>query len=245
MISFVLPVYNCYSEFEGSLPEFIQYMKQLNDPYEVIVVDDGSDEGECFKRLAEGYQCVYIRNEKNSGKGYSVKMGFSRAHGDLLIFMDGDFPFHLDVIRRVIDAFQDRSTDIVIGDRTLAGSDYEKKIPFMRQLGSKSLSFFAGNYFTPGYYDTQCGIKGFRRPVAESIFSVTTVNGFSFDIEVLYIALKRKYTVERVAVGIGAERPPAHEHPAVRLVDRDHAATEIFHLPGRWGGEDRAGGERQ
>lgn len=200
MISFVLPVYNCYSEFEASLPDFIRLMKQLDYSNEIIVVDDGSCEGTRFRRLAEEYQCIYIRNERNSGKGYSVKVGFGRARGDLLIFMDGDFPFHPDVVQRVINAFQNGANDIVIGDRTLAGSVYSKKIAVMRKIGSKILSFFAGKYFTPGYYDTQCGIKGFRKQIAESIFSVTTVNGFSFDIEVLYIALKRKYGIERVPV---------------------------------------------
>jgi dolichyl-phosphate beta-glucosyltransferase len=88
----------------------------------------------------------------------------------------------------------------VIGDRTIPESVYAHDIPVMRKLGSRILSFFAGNYFTPGYYDTQCGIKGFRASVAERIFSVATVNGFSFDMEILFIALKRKHVIARVPV---------------------------------------------
>ncbi len=170
MISFVLPVYNCYPAFEASLPSFIRVMEELGHRYEVIVVDDCSREGAPFRLMAEKFGCIYLRNERNRGKGYSVRRGFARAVGEIQVFMDGDFPFELEVVKRVIDAFGDgeadsrggadgageadgggkEKVDLVIGDRTLGASVYPKKMPVMRKIGSKILSFFAGNFFYAG-----------------------------------------------------------------------------------------------
>lgn len=199
MISFVLPVYNCYPAFEASLPSFIRVMEDLGHRYEVIVVDDCSREGAPFRLMAERFGCIYLRNERNRGKGYSVRRGFARAVGEIQVFMDGDFPFELEVVKRVIDAFGEK-VDLVIGDRTLGASVYPKKMPVMRKIGSKILSFFAGNFFTPGYYDTQCGVKGLRKSVADDIFPRMRINGFSFDMEMLYVAINWKYRIERVPV---------------------------------------------
>lgn len=200
MISYILPVYNCSREFGAGLPVFVQVMKGLGYPFELIVVDDGSRDGEEVRRMAGEYGCIYVRNERNQGKGYAVKRGVGLAKGQILIFMDGDFPFQPDVAGRMIRVLAEGECEMAIGDRTLVDSRYARDIPFMRKAGSKVLSLIAGNYFTRGFYDTQCGIKGFRRAAAMRIFGVMTLSGFSFDIELLHIALKSGYRIERVPV---------------------------------------------
>ncbi len=200
MISLVLPVYNCYPAFEASLPACVSAMKGLGQSYELIVVDDCSREGTPFRELSEKYGCIYIRNQRNRGKGYSVRMGFARATGEIQLFMDGDFPFELTVIERMILIFREATVDLVIGDRTLPASRYPKALPVMRKIGSRILSMFAGHIFTPGYFDTQCGVKGFRKAAAGELFPDMVIDGFSFDMEILYVALKRKYRIERVPV---------------------------------------------
>jgi dolichyl-phosphate beta-glucosyltransferase len=200
MISFVLPVYNCLKETSASLPDFVQLLNQLSYAYEIIIVDDHSENGNAFKTLAAENGCTYIRNPKNSGKGYSVRTGFAKAGGDKLIFMDGDFPFEMDIIHRIVACLQDEGNDIVIGDRTLPGSGYPSEISFTRKLGSKILSFISGIFFVPSYRDTQCGIKGFKGTAARNIFSNAKINGFAFDLEILYIATKNKYNIKRIPV---------------------------------------------
>lgn len=200
MISYILPVYNCSREFEAGLPVFVEVVKGLGYPFELVVIDDGSLDGAEVRRAAEAFGCVYVRNERNRGKGYAVKRGMGLAKGELLIFMDGDFPFQPDVAGRMIRVLEQGGYEMAIGDRTLEDSRYAKDIPFMRKAGSTVLSFIAGHFFTPGFYDTQCGIKGFRREAAMRIFGVMTLSGFSFDIELLHIALKNGFSIARVPV---------------------------------------------
>jgi dolichyl-phosphate beta-glucosyltransferase len=200
MFSLILPVYNCFSETANSIPILAERLAHLGIPFEIVVVDDYSKDPERIQELAATHHCIYLRNEKNSGKGFSVKRGFARARGSVMIFMDGDFPFDLEVIDRMVEAFQNEKIDIVIGDRSLALSAYPPVTTPLRNIGSNILSFFTARYITPGFSDTQCGIKGFRKEAAHHIFPYSVVDGFSFDIEILFIAIKKKYTISKIPV---------------------------------------------
>jgi dolichyl-phosphate beta-glucosyltransferase len=131
-----------------------------------------------------------------------VRRGFAQAKGNILIFMDGDFPFDLEVVDRIIGAFTDEKIDIVIGDRSLDESVYPPETTRWRKLGSSVLSFFTSRYFTPGFTDTQCGIKGFRKTTAGQIFPKLVVNGFSFDVEILFVALRKNYVIRKIPVKV-------------------------------------------
>ena len=201
MISFVLPVYNCYDKVLMELPELISKLQVLNIDYEIIIVDDGSKFKADIRPYGNRY-CKLLINKKNYGKGYSVKRGIMAASGNDIIFMDGDFPFDLEIIERLVDKLQKPNVDIVIGDRTLQESSYAEATS-LRMAGSKIISFILSRFVTQGYRDTQCGIKAFKKVVAKDIFSKTKINGFSFDIEVLFIAIKRKYRIEKINVKVG------------------------------------------
>jgi dolichyl-phosphate beta-glucosyltransferase len=198
MISFVLPVYNCYDKLILKLPELIRILQAANIRYEIIIVDDGSQLKEDVKRYLN-QNCKLLVNQRNYGKGYSVTRGIVAASGDYIIFMDGDFPFDLEVIERLYNKIQQPDIDMIIGDRTMLGSSYTQAST-LRYAGSKVISFIVSSFVTKGYYDTQCGLKGFKKKVAKDIFSRLTINGFSFDVEVIFIAIKRKYRIERIAV---------------------------------------------
>jgi dolichyl-phosphate beta-glucosyltransferase len=200
MISLILPAYNCSAEMAVHLPALIRRMNELNAKYEIIIIDDASSDSSVLKKRAMENGCIYLRNDKNSGKGYSIRKGFEAAGGSVLIFMDGDFPFELDVIDRMIIAFEDGKNEIVIGDRTLSSSYYYPEKHLIRKMGSKILSFLASHYIVPGYPDTQCGIKGFRRTVFKEITPLTFINGFSFDLEWLFIAIRKKYRIRKIPV---------------------------------------------
>lgn len=200
MISFVLPVYNCYDKFLLKLPELISKLEALPTAYEIIIVDDGSREkADLTMRLNKN--CKLFINEKNYGKGYSVRKGILASSGDAVIFMDGDFPFDLEIVERIFDEIQRADVDIVIGDRTMPGSSYTEAT-LLRSAGSKIISFIVSRFVTKGYYDTQCGIKAFKSDVAKDIFLRAKINGFSFDIEALFIALKRKYRIEKIKIKV-------------------------------------------
>jgi len=171
-------------------------------PYKVIIVDDCSADGAAIGELAAKYHCTYIRNEKNRGKGYSVRKGFEHAEGDYFVFMDGDFPFDLSVLLVLMAALESGDADMVIGDRTLAASSFPADLPWMRKIGSNVISSLAGRYITPGHYDTQCGIKGFRRESAAAVFGQLTQDRFCFDIELLFLATRKQFVIKAIPVTV-------------------------------------------
>lgn len=198
MISFILPVYNCYSSLINGLPSLIKILDGFAEPYEIIIVDDGSQDKTDISGAINKH-CILLYNDKNYGKGYSVKKGVMYASGESIIFMDGDFPFDLDVVELSYKELKKPGVDMITGDRTLLAST-DEHVKFMRSTGSKIFSFFVSKFFTDKFNDTQCGIKGFKKVVARDIFSELTIKGFSFDLEVFYIALKRKYNIIKIPV---------------------------------------------
>ncbi len=201
-ISIILPVYNCCRAFEKGIIILKNTLVKLENAYEIIVVNDGSDiDFEKINDFAEAQFCRIISYKKNRGKGFAVKQGVDAALGKFIIYMDGDFPFNFNVVEVASTAISQPFVDMIIGDRTLPASGYSAA-SFIRYAGSKVLSFIVSRFVTPGYYDTQCGIKGFKRDVAKDIFSRLTIEGFSFDVEIIFIALKRKYQIKKIPVKV-------------------------------------------
>lgn len=182
------------------LPALINRIELLKIDYEIIIVDDGSEKPVTISEY-ENDHCKLLINKKNYGKGYAVKRGVLHSSGDEIIFMDGDFPFDLSVIDIACKSIIKPGIDMIIGDRTLTASSYAR-VPIIRSFGSKIISFIVSRFFTIGYYDTQCGIKGFKRAIAHDIFSKLTIKGFSFDVEVIFIAIKRKYAIAKIPVKV-------------------------------------------
>jgi len=199
-LSIVVPVYNGASLLKDQLPDFIKYLDSINIRYEIIVVDDGSTDVADTKNVAEENGCRFLKNDVNLGKGAAVRKGMLTAKGDYRIYTDTDIPFHYDAINNFLFYLQDKEFDIVIGDRTLKESLYFTKISKNRKIGSAIFTFIVGRFITTGLFDTQCGLKGFRAEIADDLFSVSKIKGFAFDVELLYISLKRNYDIKRLPV---------------------------------------------
>ena len=206
MISFVLPIYNCYDEFREYFPYFSNWLQIRGISFEIIIIDDHSDDRQDISNLVDAPGITYLYNEKNFGKGYSVKKGFMTAKGSWLVFMDGDFPFDLTVIDKIENIAKAGDADMIIGDRTQKDSSYPVDLSFLRKQGSRVLSAVASRFFTADIYDTQCGIKGFRKSVATDLFGQLTQNRFSFDLEILFLATRKKLRIERVPVTVRQQK---------------------------------------
>jgi len=199
-LSIVIPSYKGASTLANQLPGLIEYVKSLGKEYEIIVVDDGSgDRGETEK-VAAALGCVFYGFEANKGKGAAVKKGMLAARGRFRIFTDADIPFHYEALPKMIHYLDDKEFHMVVGDRTLAESTYFGEIPGKRKLASSLFSTVVGRFITTGMFDTQCGLKGFRAETANDIFSVNRISSFAFDVEVIYIAMKRNYDIKRIPV---------------------------------------------
>tara|TARA_B110000285_G_C14962004_1_gene532146 strand:+ start:249 stop:971 length:723 start_codon:yes stop_codon:yes gene_type:complete len=200
MLTIIIPSFNGSKIIANQLDEFILWLDKSIANYEIIIVDDGSKDNGETKKVAKEYSCRYLENEKNLGKGGAVKNGVLNARGDYIIYTDVDIPFTFDSIKEFYRYLKEKEFDVVIGDRTLPQSEYFEEISWFRKLGSMVFSFIIGRLVTTGMFDTQCGLKGFSKAVAQDLFSVSRINGFAFDVELLYISLKRNYNIKRLPV---------------------------------------------
>ena len=200
LLSVVIPSYKASVALANNVPGLISYLHQKEYAFEIVIVDDGSEDNSATEKVANDLHCIFLKNEKNLGKGAAIKKGMLHAKGDFRIFTDADIPFEYDAFDRFIEYLNAKEFGIVVGDRTLPGSNYFTEISPIRKLGSNVFSFIVGRFIAGGYFDTQCGMKGFRAAIANDLFSVNRINGFAFDVEILYIALKRNYDIKRLPV---------------------------------------------
>tara|TARA_Y100000590_G_scaffold405666_2_gene494203 strand:- start:127 stop:936 length:810 start_codon:yes stop_codon:yes gene_type:complete len=199
-VSVVLPSYHGADVVKTQVPVLLEYLGTIGVDYEVIIVDDGSCDGGKTEQAAKILGCRYLENLVNQGKGSAVRRGMLAARGKFRIFTDIDIPFEISTIERMLYYLQAKSYHFVAGDRTLENSSYFVKVSRARRAMSHIYSNIVGRLVAGGWFDTQCGIKGFRDYVAEDLFSVGRIDRFAFDVELFYVALKRNYDIKRIPV---------------------------------------------
>ena len=203
-LSLIIPVYNAEAFILDSLVRLTKWKQNRKYFIQIILVNDGSTDSTSL--IIDNYihtkdnSIELLSYKTNKGKGFAVKTGMLSAKGRYRIFTDADIPFGFKVFDKFLYYLDFKEFDMVIGDRTLPGSLYFTKIPAIRKVGSSIYSFIVGRFVAGGHFDTQCGIKGFNARVANDIFSVNKINGFAFDVELLYISLKRNYDIKRLPV---------------------------------------------
>lgn len=212
-ISVVIPAYNEQNWIELTVQALVAFLAKEFKTWEIIVVDDGS--GDRTQEICEQFSqklktFVYLRNVKNTGKGFSVRRGMQTANGEIRFFMDADMPFELDVLSSMVHALE-TDCDITVGARDLPGSTLIG-VPFIRFVAGQVFSWLVRLFAVKGISDTQCGLKGFRAPAAEAIFSRTTINDFGMDVEVLFIAQHLGYRIQRVPVRMTGFRGDSRVH---------------------------------
>lgn len=239
-ISVVVPAYNEEKRLETTLPHLYKSLKRRFFDFEIIVVDDGSVDGtaDVVSRFAAKHAGVrLIRYEKNRGKGFAVRTGVLAGQGNYVLFCDADLSTPMREVRKLLGALAE-GCDIAIGSRAIRGSRILKYQPFYRVLLGKTFNKFVQLFALPGIFDTQCGFKCFRRQVARDIFSRCRIDGFSFDVEVLYVARKTGFRVREVGV-LWRNDPRSTVHPIRHSLQmlKELFAIRLYGLLGRYNGQ--------
>ncbi|PKL78487.1 MAG: hypothetical protein CVV25_11400 [Ignavibacteriae bacterium HGW-Ignavibacteriae-4] len=198
-LSIVIPAYNEADRIEASLQKAVDYLGQKDYEYEIIVADDGSTDDTVAIANKFGSKVKAYALPKNTGKGAAVRMGMLKATGEIRIFTDADFSTPIYEIEKIIYSMKN-NFDIVIGSRALDYGMVKEHQPFYREFMGKTFNKFVQLMVIKGIKDTQCGFKGFKADAAEDIFSRAKINGFSFDVEALYLARKAGYKIDEVPV---------------------------------------------
>lgn len=190
ILSIVVPAFNEEKRLGNTLKRMLAYMDSRNVPYEILVVDDGSDDRtvEMVQHIAACRpQVRLLAYQPNRGKGYAVRYGVLRAQGERILFSDADLATPIEEIEKLL-AKLDEGYDVAIGSRDMPGSELVKQQSFLRENGGKLCNKMIQVMAVPGIHDTQCGFKLFTRGAAHSIFSRCQIDHFAFDVEVLYLA---------------------------------------------------------
>lgn len=204
-LSVIIPSYNSASVLKNNIPLLQTFLSAKSYAYEILIVDDGSTDSGLTQKVVEDLGCQYLKNPVNIGKGEAVRNGMRNAKGKFRIFTDADIPFETEAFDRFLKYLDDKEFDLVIGDRTLQQSNYFGEISKARKLGSTWFAFIVGRFVAGGMFDTQCGMKGFKGEVADDLFGVGRITGFAFDVELIYIALKRNYDIKRLSVTLRSQ----------------------------------------
>jgi dolichyl-phosphate beta-glucosyltransferase len=215
-LSLVIPVYNAADQLPATLEAVDTFASRYPASLEVLFVDDHSTEVETQLILEDfarrqPYARV-LRNVVNRGKGFSVTRGMLAARGRHRVFTDVDLAYPLDQVYRIVDELEG-GADIAIACRVLKESRYLMSPSFFHYLYTRHLMSRAFNkvvqaFLLPGILDTQAGLKGFTAHAASLCFSRTTIPGFGFDIECLYIAQQHDLAIKQTAVNFRYDDEP-------------------------------------
>ena len=216
-LSLVIPVYDAARLLPATLEAVDHFLTHVPSRAEVLFIDDCSTEVETqivledFARRHDGVRV--LRNGRNRGKGYSVTRGMLAARGRNRVFTDVDLAYPLDQVHRIVEELE-RGADVAIACRVLPESRYLMSPGFFhylytRHVMSRSFNRVVRAFLLPGILDTQAGLKGFTAAAAELCFGRSTIPGFGFDIECLYIARRHGLTVRQTAVNFRYDDEPS------------------------------------
>jgi glycosyltransferase involved in cell wall biosynthesis len=195
-LTVVLPCYNEAERLPGTLRAHLRQLPWVAGEVEVLVVDDGSTDA--TRAVAEAVAATDPRvrvlgHRPNRGKGFAVRSGMLAGRGDLVVFADADGSYGPGDLQRVVEALAE--APVAIGARTEAATG-----PLVRQAASRGFNLAIRGVLGLPFQDTQCGLKGFRRAAARAIFSRARLDGFAFDVEVLFLAGRLGLEVAQVGV---------------------------------------------
>jgi dolichyl-phosphate beta-glucosyltransferase len=198
----IIPAYNEALRLPAYLSEVIAYFDGRDEPYEVVVVDDGSSD-ETVPRVLEAqaaHASVTLRRlGANHGKGFAVREGMRAARGALRLMADADGATPIGEVKRLEAAIHE-GADVAIGSRALADPSVSRHVRLHRKLSGDVFNFLVRRLGVPEISDTQCGFKLFRGAPAEALFGELRTEGFGFDVELLLLARRRGYRVTEVAI---------------------------------------------
>jgi dolichyl-phosphate beta-glucosyltransferase len=199
-LSVVIPAYNEAERLPRTLGRVSAYLSKRELDYEIVVVDDGSTDGTAERVRAAGEsRLVVLRHEPNRGKGYAVRRGMLAARGTLRLMTDADLSTPIEDLAR-LEAALEAGYDVAIGSRAVAGANVEVHQPWYREAMGRLFNLLVRALALPGLFDTQCGFKLFTAAAAEIAFSRAVFDGFSFDVEALFIARRAHLRIAEVPV---------------------------------------------
>ena len=204
-LSIVIPTYNESDRILNTLDVLAEYLQGHLKYCEIIVSDDGSSDNTCeqvlkwinkSKRLFDINASLIQAIHK--GKGSAIRNGMLQATGDYRIMFDADLAMPSYYIHDFMSSME-KGYDVVIGSREIRGANRFQE-PYTRHLMGRIFNYYVRFFLVQGYQDTQCGYKCFTGVAANRLFSNQIIDGWSFDVEVLFLANKYRMDVLEIPI---------------------------------------------
>lgn len=201
-LSVVIPAFREEDRLGPTLDAVRTWLETRPDDFEILVVDDGSDDGTAD--VARSRDAHTLRLPENRGKGAAARAGVLASRGELVLLTDADLSTPIDDLPRLEARLAD--AELVLGSRSVPESELIRRQPLYRELMGKTFNRIIRLAGVRGLADTQCGFKLLVGDVAREIFSRVVTPGFAFDVEMVWLARRAGYRV--VEVGVRWENSP-------------------------------------
>ena len=202
-LSIVIPAYNEELRLPPTLERLHAFLAAQPLRYEIVVVDDGSQDdtvGVATAAAATIPNLRVVRQVPNRGKGAAVRVGMLAARGQIRVMCDADGSMPPAELPKLLAPIIACKAEIAIGSRYVEGAKTDIKQPFYRVLWSRLCNRVIQKSLVPGVRDTQCGFKAFTAEAARDLFRYGRIDGWAFDLEILALARRRGFSIAEIGV---------------------------------------------
>lgn len=200
LLTIVIPAYNEEGRLPETLPQVADFVAAQPYRTEVLLVNNNSSDNTraVAQEFADEYSFLRVLDEPAQGKGAAVRTGMLAACGEYVFMADADFSMPVDEINKFLPPALD-GYDVAIASREFPGAiRYDE--PEYRHLMGRVFNLIVRLLAVRGFQDTQCGFKCFRRQVVVDLLSRQTIDGWAFDVELLFIAQRRGYKIVEIPI---------------------------------------------
>ena len=200
LLSIIIPAHNEENRLPRSLEQVFAFLADQSYQAEVLVIENGSQDRtlEIAQGFTSRHKTLRVIHEAGRGKGLAVRRGMLEAQGEYRFMCDADLSMPIEEVNKFLPP-KLSGFDIAIGSREVSGAVRYNE-PFYRHFGGRFINYLIRVLILPQLQDTQCGFKCFRAEVAEDLFGRQLLNGWSFDVEVLYLAERAGYKIAEIPV---------------------------------------------
>lgn len=200
LLSIVIPALNEESRLPDTLTRVLTFLQGQAYSSEVLVVDNGSTDrtSEIAAGFTASHSNLRLLRDPRSGKGLALRLGMLAAEGMYRFICDADLSMAIEDVNRFLPPALE-GYDIAIASREAPGAVRVGEPAYRHWIG-RAFNGLVRLLAVPHFHDTQCGFKCFRGEVAEDLFAVQVLDGWTFDVEVLFIGLRRGYRIVEVPI---------------------------------------------
>jgi len=199
-LSIIIPAHNEELRLPHTLGRIFAFLEKQAYTAEVLVVENGSSDRtlELARDFAGQYPNLLVLHEDRAGKGNAVRRGILEARGEYRFICDADLSMPIEEVQKFLPPALS-GFDVIIASREAPGAVRYNE-PAYRHWGGRAINLVIRLLILPGLQDTQCGFKCFRAEAAQRLFSQQTLGGWSFDIEILYLARRNRMSIREIPI---------------------------------------------